>query len=78
MSKINAKKLVEKLSKNKKFKEEFIAEEMAVVLNFAKKAGLKCSAEELQEVSGGVTDDFFKWLYSLGDSSRGNPTRWPK
>jgi predicted ribosomally synthesized peptide with nif11-like leader len=54
MSKSNVKKLVDKLSKDTKFREELLAEEAKVALKFAKKAGLECTAEELKEISAGV------------------------
>jgi len=55
MSKSNAKKLVDKLSKDKKFRDALLAEEAKVALKFAKKAGLECTHEELKEVSGGMS-----------------------
>ncbi len=55
MSKSNAKKLVDKLSKDKKFRDTLLAEEAKVALKFAKKAGLECTPEELKEISGAVT-----------------------
>jgi predicted ribosomally synthesized peptide with nif11-like leader len=53
MSKSNAKKLVDKLSKDKKFRDALITEEAKVALKFAKKAGIECTPEELKEISGG-------------------------
>ncbi len=56
MSKANAKKFLEKLSKDKTFTKEFVAEEAQALLKFAKKAGFECTVEELKEVTGGMTD----------------------
>jgi len=70
MSKSNAKKLVDKLSKDTKFREELLAEEAKVALKFAKKAGLECTAEELKEISAGITlrniSDGIMWITPLG------------
>jgi hypothetical protein len=54
MSKSNAKKLVDKLSKDKKFRDALLSEEVKVALKFAKKAGIECTPEELKEISGAV------------------------
>jgi hypothetical protein len=42
-------------TKDKKFRDSLIAEEAKVALNFAKKAGIECTPEELKEISGGWT-----------------------
>ncbi len=71
MSKSNAKKLVDKLAKDKKFRDALLAEEVKVALKFAKKAGLECTPEELKEISGAgqwtadkVGRDFAQYLPS--------------
>ncbi len=83
MSSINAKKLVEKLSKDKKFKDEFIADETKAALKFAKKVGLECTAEELMEASGGGVERRGSVIMNIlgflfGSAPRGNPMRFPK
>lgn len=55
------KNFLEKLSKDKTFSKEFVAQEAQALLKFAKKAGFECTAEELKEVTGGMSDqEYFK------------------
>ena len=62
MSLSNAKKLVEKLAKDSKFKEAFTVEakrgDKNALIAFAKKSRIECTERELKEVFGGRHHSF--------------------